>query len=61
MTQVLTSYIRTDELVGVDMLARATFLRELVAIRDGCLGLSDGMMLSHDEVKEIIIYVCTAN
>jgi hypothetical protein len=39
---------------------RASFLSELIFIRDNSFSLSGGMRLSHDELQDIIIHVCTS-
>jgi hypothetical protein len=49
-----------NRLISDDMLGCATFLRELIMIRDGFLDLSNGLALSTDEVKDIIFYICTS-
>ena len=39
---------------------RASFLNELIFIRDNSFSLSGGMRLSHDELQDIIADVCTS-
>ena len=39
---------------------RASFLNELIFIRDNSFSLSGGMRLSRDELQDIIIHVCAS-
>ena len=56
LSHIINSHVK--RLTGDDTLGCATFLRELVMIRDGFLVLSDGLELSNEEVEDIIQYVC---
>ena len=44
-------------LISDDMLGYVTFVRELIMITEGFLDLCNGLVLSTDEVKNIIFYM----
>ena len=56
VSHIINSHV--NRLISNDTLGCATFLRELIIIRDGFLDLSNGLALSTDEVKDITFYIC---
>jgi hypothetical protein len=58
MVQCHIIHLYINRFISNDMLGCVTFLRELNTIRDSFLDLSNGLVLSTDEVEDIIFYIC---